>query len=206
MPRAINLRGTNGSGKTFVAREVIKTFACTPCEYTEKGKVRSYIGHVELDPVFTEPAGEKRPIVVFGSYETQCGGCDTIPAVQIVADMLRSYMRDPKMKHGLVFYEGLMISHMIGTVGSAAREFNSQHVMAFLNTPLEVCIQRVRDRRVARGADGAGFDPKNIIVDHPRVQQARRNAMNQGFTVVDVPYEHAVEFTLGYLHDQLSLT
>lgn len=198
MPRALNLRGTNGSGKTFVARALIKEIAAQPLEYSDRGKIRAYMGYLRHRPT--------QPIVVFGSYETQCGGCDTIPSVSIVADMLRSYMKDPKIQRGLVFYEGLMISHMIGTVGAAAKEFNDNHVMAFLDTPLHVCVARVRARREERGADGAGFDPKNIVADHPRVIQARKNAIAQGFTVVDVPHENAVNFTLGYISDQLSLT
>lgn len=200
--KAFNLRGTNGSGKTFVARALIKETGAEPCEYSEKGKIRSYLGYLHSQ----EPDGHfKHPIVILGSYAAQCGGCDTIPSVGIVANMLRSYMLDPKMQRGLVFYEGLMISHMIGTVGNAARAFGYDHVMGFLTTPLDVCIARVRARREERGADGAGFDPKNIIADHPRVRSARQNAMNQGFTVVDVPYENAVGFTLGYIREQLSV-
>src|SRR5437899_9032458 len=119
MPKALNLRGTNGSGKTFVARALLHLIQGEPCEYTDKGKVRSYLGKLHSQ----EPDGHyEHPVVIFGSYEAQCGGCDTIPSVSIVADMLRSYMKDPKMKNGLIFYEGLMISHMIGTVGAAARE------------------------------------------------------------------------------------
>lgn len=200
--RAFNLRGTNGSGKTFVARALIKETKAEPCEYTDKGKIRSYMGKLHSH----EPDGHyEHPIIFLGSYENQCGGCDTIPSVNIVADMLRSYMRDPKMANGLVFYEGLMISHMIGTVGAAAREFGHDHVMGFLSTPLDVCVARVRSRRVERG-ELSEFDPKNVVADHPRVSKARLNAISQGFTVVDVPYENAVGFTLGFLRDQLSLT
>lgn len=203
MVKAFNLRGTNGSGKTYVARELLKAIGAEPVERNERGKVRAYLGKMHSH----EPYGHyEHPVVVFGSYETQCGGCDTIPSVRIVADMLRHYMRQPQMNRGLVFYEGLMISHMIGTVGEAAREFKNDHVMAFLDTPLEVCISRVRARRVERGVDGAGFNPHNIIADHPRVIGARRNAIAQGFTVLDVPHENAVGFTLGYIRDQLSST
>lgn len=197
MPKAFNLRGTNGSGKTFVARALIEQFHAEPCEYSERGKVRSYLGSVGS-------AEEARPIIFIGSYLAQCGGCDTIPSVSIVADMLRSYLRNSQL--GLVFYEGLMISHMIGTVGAAAKEWGHDHVMGFLDTPLEVCVSRVRARREERGADGAGFDPKNIVADWPRVRAARQNAINQGFTVVDVPHENAVGFTMGYIREQLSLT
>lgn len=203
MPKAFNLRGTNGSGKTFVARQLIVECQAKPLEYSDKGKIRSYMGLLYTQ----EPDGcYEHPIIILGSYETQCGGCDTIPSVSIVADMLRSYYRSSKLAYGLIFYEGLMISHMIGTVGAAAKEWGHDHVMGFLDTPLEVCVSRVRSRREERGADGANFDPKNIVADWPRVRAARQNAINQGFTVVDVPHENAVDFTLGYIREQLSLT
>lgn len=188
--KAFNLRGTNGSGKTHVARALLAEMNAEPCEYFGR-KIRSYIG-----------TWEQWRVVVFGSYETQCGGCDTIPSVKIVAEMLQDYMSRPGVD--LVFYEGLMISHMIGTVGAVAKTFGNRHAMGFLNTPLGVCIDRVRARRVERGADGAGFDPRNIIADHPRVLGARRNAIAQGFKVCDVEYSAAFDHTKILLRDHLS--
>lgn len=195
MTKALNLRGTNGSGKTFVARALLAAIEGKALELTERGKVRSYMGHM-LDSY-----GILKTVVVYGSYEANCGGCDTIPSVNIVADMIHRDMKDPRID--LVFYEGLMISHMIGTVGAAAKCYNDNHTMVFLDTPLEVCIERVNNRRKNQG-NTKEFDPRNIVADHPRVIAARRNALAQGFKVVDVAYQTAVQSTLEICRDLIS--
>lgn len=132
----------------------------------------------------------KHPIAFLGSYATDCGGCDTIPKVSIVAELLQEIMGSPG--EGIVFYEGLMISHMIGTVGAAVRPYETRHIMGFLDTPLDVCIERVKARRLARGNDKP-FDPKRTLTkDYVAVGQAKRNATIQGFRVVDIGYESAL--------------
>lgn len=185
MAQALNLRGTNGTGKTFVAREVIKRSSATPLDFQKPGKPLTYTGKIF-----------GKDIVIFGSYETACGGCDTIPSVQIVAELLDKFMPKPDL---LVFYEGLMISHMIGTVGAMAKKYNDDHYMAFLDTPLETCINRVVARRVAAG-NPKKFDPNvTLIKDYRAVQLARANAEKQGFNVLNIRHKSAVSDVLYYL-------
>lgn len=187
--KAFNLRGTNGSGKTTVAREILKLSYAAP------------------DPLTTHPKAKKPssykgvlyevPIVILGSYETTCGGCDTINNVGEVARLLKVYRDLPE--HGLIFYEGLMISHMIGTVGGAVAEWGDDHIMGFLDTPVDECIARVVIRRHERG-NHAEFDPnKNLVKDHRSVQNCKRNAIQGGFKVVDIHYKNALNETLGHL-------
>lgn len=178
------LRGTNGSGKTHVARYLLEESKAKPILYLGR-KVRAYKGELDGYPLF-----------VLGSYETQCGGCDTISSVQEVADLLRLFMTNdndlkvytPSDEPGIVFFEGLMISHMLGTVGGyQAKLGKNRNVLAFLDTPLDKCIEHVMTRRMLR-KDERPFDPKNVIKDHPRVHQSKDNARKQGFMTVDVPW------------------
>lgn len=179
MNKAFNLRGTNGSGKTFVARQLIAQSSAKPVDWAGKKPIL-YLGSIYGHRIY-----------FLGSYEANCGGCDTIPSVHIVADMLKDIMDAPG--EGIVFYEGLMISHMIGTVGAAVKPYGDRHIMAFLDTPLHVCIARVVKRRMARGNDKP-FDPNRTLVkDHAAVKKARFNAMKQGFKVIDIDYKLAVE-------------
>lgn len=185
MAQAFNLRGTNGTGKTFVAREILKRSGAQVHQRTERGKPLCYMGELF-----------GKPIVIFGSYETACGGCDTIPSVHIVAQMLQDFMPEPDL---LVFYEGLMISHMIGTVGAVAKEFNDDHYMGFLDTPLETCISRVVARRVAAG-NSKKFDPNTTLIkDYRAVSLAKANAEKQGFNVLTIRHNRAVKDVLYYL-------
>lgn len=170
----LNVRGTNGSGKTTIARAFFDE--STPVSEVREGKkVRLYVRDWNGIPLY-----------ILGSYEAVCGGCDTIPEVGIVADLLGSIYGDT----GVCLYEGLMISHMLGTVGSEVEAYGSDHVMAFLDTPLETCIQRVVGRRHARG-DFREFDPKNVIKDHKAVSNCRQNAIKKGFRVIDLDHTNA---------------
>lgn len=179
MMRSYNLRGTNGSGKTFVARELIRLSGASPCLHVGR-KVRAYQGLFD-----------GRPIFFLGSYETQCGGCDTIPSVAETAGYLEHFM---KLEHdGIVFFEGLMISHMLGTVGAMQTKLGKdRNVLAFLDTPLEICVQRVKDRRAERG-ETKEFDPRNVIADWPRVQSCKEKAIRDGYKVVTVAYHSALQ-------------
>lgn len=179
------LRGTNGSGKTHVARYLLEESKAKPILYMGR-KVRAYQGQLDGYPLF-----------ILGSYETACGGCDTISSVQEVADLLRllmtqnddPYVYDVDGTNGIVFFEGLMISHMLGTVGTMQANLGKQNnVLAFLDTPLDKCIEHVMTRRMLR-KDERPFDPKNVIKDHPRVHQSKDNARKQGYMTVDVPWQ-----------------
>lgn len=186
MIKAFNLRGTNGSGKTFVARALLRESNAKPVEFARPGK-----------PLYYQGMLFGVPLVIFGSYETQCGGCDTIDSVKKVADLLD--MAFKSKDHGIVFYEGLMISHMIGTVGAKVKEYNNRHIMGFLDTPLEKCIERVKARRLERG-NTLPFDPNRTLVgDYRAVQGARRNAIAQGFNVVNINHMAAVEEVTGQI-------
>jgi hypothetical protein len=183
------LRGTNGSGKTRVARHLIEVSNAQPCLHLGR-KVRAYKGMLDDTPIF-----------ILGSYETQCGGCDTIGSVQEVADLLRLFMTNDNdlncfqvsPEDGIVFFEGLMISHMLGTVGACqARLGKDKNILSFLDTPLDKCIEHVMTRRMMR-KDERPFDPKNVVKDHPRVAQCRKNAIDQGYKVSDIHWKRAIE-------------
>lgn len=186
------LRGTNGSGKTRVARHIIEESEAKVILRLGR-KARAYKGFFGEVPIF-----------ILGSYESACGGCDTISHVQEVADLLRLFMTNDNELNcfnvdsvpGVVFFEGLMISHMLGTVGECqAKLGKDKNILAFLDTPLDKCIEHVMTRRMLR-KDDRPFDPKNVVKDHPRVFSSRDNAIQKGYTVVDVPWRDATEVVL----------
>jgi hypothetical protein len=188
---AFNLRGTNGSGKTYVAKHLLRWCRAKPTRWNGK------------KPLIYHGTFEERPIAFLGSYVTSCGGCDTIPSVKMVAELLQEIMENHG--EGIVFYEGLMISHMIGTVGLAVRPYGPRHTMAFLDTPLDICIQRVRERRIANGNDKP-FDPnRTLIKDYCAVQRAKENAVFQGFQVATIDHTKAIEQSMAEIRKLLKL-
>jgi len=177
--KAFNLRGTNGSGKTHIARLLIGMSGAAPVDLIAK-KPLVYRGRL-FD----------KPFYILGSYVTQCGGCDTIPSVSIVAKLLTDLRNSGE--DGIVFYEGLMISHMIGTVGNTVKDWGKDHIMGFLDTPVETCIARVKARRLEKG-NFKPFDPnKTLVKDYSAVRAARKNAIRGGFVVEDIDHMNALQ-------------
>jgi hypothetical protein len=79
-----------------------------------------------------------------------------------------------------------------------AKKFNDHHVMAFLDTPLKACINRVERRRKERG-DYRPFNPANVTGDHAAVAKAKFNAQKQGFNVATIRWNHAEEDVMGWV-------
>jgi len=93
---------------------------------------------------------------------------------------------------GHVFYEGLLGSEYYGKLGAASEQYGDKHVFAFLDTPIEVCIERVKARRLAKG----NTNPLNEENTRNRVRKIlmlKQKLTNQGRVVVDIPYLTAGE-------------
>jgi hypothetical protein len=138
----INLRGSNASGKTSAAREIIRRSGALPIRLKPGARPLGYA------------AGPPYPVTVVGSYENACGGCDTI---RTVAEMLRRVERAAALGQHVLF-EGILISTTFGAIGEWARG-RPDVVFMFLDTPLEVCLDRL-DRR--RAESGRASKPLNL--------------------------------------------
>lgn len=142
----LRISGTFGSGKTTAARGFLKY----PHQEMlgSDGKLKGY----KID------AGLRSPVFLLGSYRNVCGGCDGIPTQAEIANrVLRAHPA------GHVLYEGALVSGagLAGAVTMATQPTGCS-VYAFLDTPLELCIERVKGRREAAGNDKP-FNPKNTI-------------------------------------------
>lgn len=178
MIKSIQICGTSGSGKTSVVRQYIADSVAVPILFNHKKKPTVYEGRWGDIPVF-----------FLGSYETTCGGCDTIPSVTIVAELME-YL-DNAYSDGVLLFEGLMISHMVGTVGNMQVKLGvERNVRAFLDTPLDVCLARVQARRDAAG-NTKPFNPANTIKDHPRVIACRANCEKVGIKTYSIEHNNA---------------
>ena len=149
----INVRGTSGSGKSTIVRGIMG-----------KGIV-SFIGEGRKpDGYIVQIPERERHIYVVGPYVTACGGCDQISTQDEICDRIRAYST-----LGDVLVEGLLMSHSFARYAALDRELwyrDSTHcIWAFLDTPLELCLDRVRARREERalltGKDRGELNTKN---------------------------------------------
>ena len=151
--RVINVRGTSGSGKSTVVRKIMERGVVTPIGESEK-KPDGYI--VKIPTLETQ-------VLVVGPYTTTCGGCDQIQTQDEICDRIRAYST-----LGDVLVEGLLMSHSFARYVALDRELlekNVHCIWAFLDTPLDVCLDRVRSRRDERalltGRDRGELNTKN---------------------------------------------
>ena len=135
----INIRGTSGSGKTTLVRGIMAMGTATPIGGTEK---KPDVYRIDIPTL-------SRPVFVIGSYENVCGGCDSISTQDEICNRVRACA-----PNGHVLVEGLLMSHLFSRYAMLDREFHAQGIPfigAFLDTPLETCLDRVRARREAKG-------------------------------------------------------
>ena len=132
----VKLHGNSGSGKTTVARGIMaRDPGVTP------------IGNPKRPEAYeVKIKGLKKSLFVLGPYTNTCGGLDSVPNWRAAADLLHKYAA-----LGNVFYEGLLSSTYYGGFGAETERYGNDHIFAFMDTPLEVCLERVKARRVAAG-------------------------------------------------------
>lgn len=171
MTRIINIRGTSGSGKSTLVRALMDSLTDVKPVMKilgdDKEAVRGYIGR-----------NGENAVGIVGRYETDCGGCDTIKTQDEIAQRVNHFST-----RGAVVFEGLLISVLHSRYRDMARGFNDIHkrtenytlpllgketttfppfIFAFLDTPLDVCLARVEERRARKG-NTKPFNPQNTI-------------------------------------------
>jgi hypothetical protein len=98
----INLRGTSGSGKSTIVRNLMTQCGCKP--------IHGALGlHLPEAYLLMLP----HPVYVIGPYTTPCGGCDRILPFALVPRLIKQYSQ-----RGHVILEGLLMSTCYGEIGS----------------------------------------------------------------------------------------
>ena len=171
MSTVINLRGTGGSGKSTVVRRVMERY---PHRIPLRVAGRRQPGGYSLSA-----DGSRYTLFVPGHYETACGGCDTIKTVDEVYRLVRvAEFGDPELD---VVYEGIMTMDDVRRAAELHQQLSAAGgslTVIGLTTPVELCLDAIRTRRLARG-DERPLDPKNTVAraaSQVRIQQRLREA------------------------------
>lgn len=158
----LNIRGTSGSGKTHVVRQLVNHFQGE--EITdEKGRIFGYrLPH---------------NLWVLGRYDDAIkgGGVDNITGalherflaagnrgntMEAVEAQVRKW---DELGHHVLF-EGLIVTSIWGRWVNMARELPT--LFLFLDTPLEVCYERVLKRSGGRTPKGYGTGESSLELEH----------------------------------------
>ena len=181
----LSLRGTSGSGKTTVARKFITDYPCKPLNIPQ---IKKHWGY-EVD---LSAEGLNSKLYVIGSYENTCGGTDGINTQEEIAD--RALAAHPR---GHVLLEGLLLSKVgPNAITTKMLAPTGAYVAAYIDTPLQTCLDRVQARRVERG-DERPFNPQNTISAFKSTLAACKNLHEMGgVKVITVDHKNAFNETL----------
>ena len=160
----IKLHGTSGSGKTTVARELMKS----------ADMVRTILNPASRKPEAYEVRWlYKHPLFILGPYTATCGGLDSLSDVNDHIRLLQHYA-----EIGHVFYEGLLGSEYYGRIGKVSEAYGNAHIFAFLDTPIDLCLARVQARRLARG-NTKPLNPANTVGRVAKIERLRYRLENE---------------------------
>lgn len=171
MEHIINIRGTYGSGKTVLARRIMEAYTDRTPHFVEGRKKPLYY-------TFKHPLGGV-PLAVVGSYETVCGGCDTITDSQLVFDLV-----DSLFNQGFnVLYESLLLTADVGRTQFHFEQMGWPLTIIMLDLPEQLCIDSVNQRRRARG-QMEPVNPRNLLAKCGSVRSSCKTLAKAGVPVV----------------------
>ena len=184
MSTIVSIRGTHGSGKSTIVRKILDKYPHEELKFNESDK-RPYGYLVQM------PTG--RELAVIGPYHTACGGCDAVQPYSVILDLVK----DATHKGYDVLLEGALVSSSYGSVGHLLNEYAPGALFAFLDTPLQTCLDRIKARRAAKG-NHEPLDPKNTAVKFDNVARTKAQMAKLGSAVriVDIDHTRATQQVL----------
>lgn len=179
----INIRGTSGSGKSTLVRNVMSL-------YSSKGRMRKEGRRQPIGYILGNPRPEDihhQITYIPGHYETACGGCDTINGL----DEIYALVEEAADTGAHVLFEGLIVcSDYKRLVG--LKEAGYPVLVIGLNTPLDVCIASVQQRREARGNTEV-LNPKNTESKYKTNLRVLERFQEAGVEVAMLSRDEALE-------------
>ncbi len=182
MSLMIQIRGTSGSGKTTVMKEVMSLLGNWTPEFIPGRKRPLYYRCVE-------GGWQDKGIIVLGHYEIDCGGCDTIGSVPQIFEVIKTLP-----KYGILLCEGLLLSEDV----KWSKELGSDLRVVFLATEVEECVRRVKKRREGSGNDKP-FNPDNTVNRVRPIERARKLLPESGIIVVRSSVNQASSIILNWI-------
>lgn len=176
----LNLRGCNGSGKSWVVRQLLEHTLAKPIySEPEAGRLLGrVIGH--------HGDYEGKPIYFVGSYEIMTGGADSLMKQFNGLDTVCNVVRKFAGK-GHVVFEGFIVSGLFYRFYELSKEIGGI-TWCYLDTPLKVCYQRIearnREKSATRGRIRGSMGTKHVEQKFNECIRTQRKAKEAGEKVI----------------------
>ncbi len=186
--------GTSGSGKSTIAREVMKRYA----------RHEPYITVGRHQPLYTScMKTDRHNLRVLGHYNTPCGGSDTIHDMDTIFQLCRDLGGEGGTD---VLLEGVLLYSVPQRFIELKQQGYPVTVIALTKVPLEECARGVEARRAAKAAE-AGTEPKangpnfekNLAAKHRGTVSAAWKLRDSKVNVFEADRESALTFLLDAL-------
>lgn len=180
----VNIRGTSGSGKSTVMKEIMNRMGDWQAIYRDGRK----------KPLYYYSMGDWPNTVILGHYESPCGGCDTIGAAPSIYDLIKEVQVD--RPNSIVLCEGLILSE-------DSRWFSQLPDLRvfFLTTPLKTCLNQIQKRRAQVGNHNV-LKPENTANRVSTIERSRLKLMELGVKCRRCPAKQCPDLILELIRGQ----
>lgn len=183
------LRGTNGSGKTYIAQTIMQEMrARAPHEVITlppdgvKRKRDTVIGY----------CWHNSKVTVMGRYETATGGCDSLNWSGAANDLEAHLVAEHEAGKRHVFMEGLIISSWgIERLKRVQLATGALHIID-LDTSLDMCIDSVHLRR-GRVGNSSPLNETNLRLKYRSIETSRVAIKREGLRLEQLPRDAALD-------------
>lgn len=193
----IDIRGTHGSGKSYIFNQITQMAAWEPIvgpgQATKGGPVKDrHLGYL----------CRAWNAAIVGNYESKSGfggGCDLLFPEEVVKRVKMFYTR-----HRWVLLEGVLVAHTFQRYNDLAIELGDDYIFYFLDTPLQVCLDRIKKRQEDTVANkNRGFKTDSCEKDYRQIwKNVKRKLVEAGRRVKILHHENPVVELL----EEMSLT
>ena len=173
----INLRGANGSGKTFLLRQWMLHHEAQP--HPRRINLLGGTSQFKAPEYYLLNDGG----CVVGDYTNACGGCDAIDKQDIIRTRVMRCGQTAKY----VLFEGVIVSTIFASYLQFSKAVGGM-TWVYLDTPLEVCLKRIYGRN-----NGEPIKERLVADKIKNIDSTRRKALASGQRVVTLHWERAAE-------------
>ena len=201
----VNIRGINGAGKSTTVRKLMKRFPPFRT-YSAAGMFTKY-----KEKILRYDMPSHMHVLGDYSYHSSGGLDGYSPVKRLYQFLIDQEQLVGRCRMGYIVYESVLLSQAKGPIVNIAQRVGKDSILfATLDTPLDLCIERIKERRLKSSKYRKIRNEPNwdqIIGAHARIQRYHDFFGPYGHTLrLDHarPVEHLLEYlrTLGWKEEE----